>query len=247
MCWFQPLSSEPLGTYQLLGALMALAIYNGIPAPLPLPFAFYHLLFHSSTRDGLFLIKDGWPTLHKNLSGDLDSLGLDWTFTFEANGTKYSCDMSKSPAKLFPLSEPFVETPMVVSVENQEEYRHRYVYWLLMGSVYPQLASFAKGFLSVLPLNAIKLLTPGLLCDLGTGTEIDFEALKDHTTYQGDYSEDHQTIKWFWEILQEMTIEERRKFQLFVFANDRVSMTTLSNYWLTITRPMDNSEEVCKD
>jgi hypothetical protein len=249
MCWFQPLALEPLATYELLGALMALAIYNGIPTPLPLPFIFYYLLQSTPTRYSLYLIKDGWPTLHKNLSEELGDLGLDFTFTFEANGSRYCADMfTRLSEDICLLSEPFYDQSEVsVSSGNQERYRELYIHWMVKKSVEPQFEAFRKGFLSILPAKVLRLLTPMTLYNLALGKEIDFETLKEHTSYQGDYSADHQTIQWFWEILEEMTQEERRKFQLFVFANDKISLSTLSNYWLTITRPMDNSEEVSED
>lgn len=48
---------------------------------------------------------------------------------------------------------------------------------------------------------------------------IDVELLKRHTEYaQGSGGSGSAEIEWFWEILKEMTQEDRRKFIRFCFA-----------------------------
>ncbi|CAK4033546.1 Ubiquitin- ligase E3A [Lecanosticta acicola] len=95
LSYFAPGSLQPLYMFELLGMLMALAVYNGITLPVTLPWVFYALL------DGAILppeypqlgvsgIQDGWPVVANSLQSILeqDLEGLDFTFPLEANGVR---------------------------------------------------------------------------------------------------------------------------------------------------------------
>jgi E3 ubiquitin-protein ligase HUWE1 len=51
---------------------------------------------------------------------------------------------------------------------------------------------------------------------------ISLEDWKAHTTYKGELSANHKTIKWFWEILGTLKQDELRKFLLFCTGMPRV-------------------------
>ena len=56
-------------------------------------------------------------------------------------------------------------------------------------------------------------------------------------TYDGGYSADHYFIKFFWEIVDEMTAEEKTSLLMFVTGSDRVPIKGLSCLKLVIQRP----------
>mmetsp|Transcript_28539 Transcript_28539/g.43132 ORF Transcript_28539/g.43132 Transcript_28539/m.43132 type:complete len:95 (-) Transcript_28539:374-658(-) len=47
---------------------------------------------------------------------------------------------------------------------------------------------------------------------------IDIELLRRHTKFSKGYHEADKEIRWFWDILHELTQEDRRKFIRFCFA-----------------------------
>ena len=51
---------------------------------------------------------------------------------------------------------------------------------------------------------------------------IDIELLRRHTKYSKGYHEVDTQIKWFWEILHELSQEDRRKFIRFCFAQSTI-------------------------
>lgn len=54
---------------------------------------------------------------------------------------------------------------------------------------------------------------------------IDIELLKSNTDYKMSLSEDSQRVKWLWEILGEITEEDRVKFVKFCWAQERLPAT----------------------
>jgi hypothetical protein len=102
MSWFQPMSLEPLSTFELIGLLVGLAVYNGVTLPTTFPLALYQKLLHTPPEQ--IVIYDGWPELHRGLlellqwkDGDVaDVFVWEYAFGFEANGRRYTVDMLNS-------------------------------------------------------------------------------------------------------------------------------------------------------
>eukprot|EP00392_Amoebophrya_sp_AT5.2_P009190 g9218.t1 len=93
----------------------------------------------------------------------------------------------------------------------------------LFGSVKEQIAAFLAGFHELLPAEIaifddkeLELLIAGL-------PKIDLRDLRANTEYQ-NYSESSQQIKWFWEILEEFTEEQRAWFLQFVTGTSQVPL-----------------------
>ncbi|KAK5125011.1 hypothetical protein LTR85_001202 [Meristemomyces frigidus] len=106
LSYFRPGSLQPLYMFELLGLLMALAIYNGITLPVSLPKVFYKVLPSQNRSelvagshlcdidktDGAAAIRDGWPAESRSLSSILyeDVADLEYSFPLEANGLRMS-------------------------------------------------------------------------------------------------------------------------------------------------------------
>lgn len=86
---------------------------------------------------------------------------------------------------------------------------------------YP-LAALRRGFINIVPLPALRLLTPAELERLVCGVaEVDLAVLRAHTEYQG-YSAEHVTVQRFWRIMERLTHEERSRYLQFVWARSRL-------------------------
>ena len=81
---------------------------------------------------------------------------------------------------------------------------------------------FRDGLVSVLPADLLPLFTAGEMEVLVSGnSSLDLKLLKQCTEYE-DISPDGELVKNFWEILEEMTDEERTLFLRFVWARSRM-------------------------
>ena len=79
-----------------------------------------------------------------------------------------------------------------------------------------------EGLACVLPVELLPMFTSMELEQLVTGsTKVDLKILKQCTEYE-DISPDAPVIQWLWEVLQEMTDEERTLFLRFVWARSRM-------------------------
>ncbi|KAK4549463.1 hypothetical protein LTR36_006460 [Oleoguttula mirabilis] len=106
LSYFRPCSLQPLYMFEMLGLLIALAIYNGITLPISLPKVFYGILLSPNPSDrldsvelgsGTAAIVDGWPAESRSLNSLLqeDVPDLEYTFPLEANGLRMSVDLSE--------------------------------------------------------------------------------------------------------------------------------------------------------
>jgi hypothetical protein len=84
------------------------------------------------------------------------------------------------------------------------------------------LNSFADGIAAVIPLEALAIFTSTELRDIFCGNEdIDVDLLHKVVEYEG-YTENDAVIMYFWEVLREMTRDERKLFLQFVWARNRM-------------------------
>lgn len=80
--------------FELLGLLVALALYNGITLPISLPRVFYRILAGypnpPTAYQAVEELRDGWPVLARSMQSVLDNHipDLEYTFPFEANGIR---------------------------------------------------------------------------------------------------------------------------------------------------------------
>ncbi|EEY61198.1 HECT E3 ubiquitin ligase, putative [Phytophthora infestans T30-4] len=86
-----------------------------------------------------------------------------------------------------------------------------------------QLAALKDGLASVLPMELAPLFTPRELEVLICGRrEVDVDLLHQCTEYSEGADEAMQHVQHFWEVLREMTSEERTSFLRFVWARSRM-------------------------
>jgi hypothetical protein len=86
------------------------------------------------------------------------------------------------------------------------------------------LNSFMDGLSNVFPDEILTLMTGEEIRDLFCGNpDVDVELLRRVVEYEG-YQEDDEVIRFFWEVLREMSSYERTKFLQFVWARNRLPM-----------------------
>lgn len=56
-----------------------------------------------------------------------------------------------------------------------------------------------------------------------TGNEsYDWYALQENAEYKNGFSSDHPTIRLFWEVFHDMSLEQKKNFLLFLTGSDRI-------------------------
>lgn len=55
----------------------------------------------------------------------------------------------------------------------------------------------------------------------GAAVPIDIEDLKQNTNYSGGYAADHPVIKMFWQVVEELTDEQKRQLLKFITSCSR--------------------------
>jgi hypothetical protein len=95
--WFQPGSLEPAWKFEMVGALISLAVYNGIAIPVHFPLALYAQLLYIREYSE-FVIRDAWPERaewYEKLRRDTENAvhwGLTYDFSFDAFGYQVTVD-----------------------------------------------------------------------------------------------------------------------------------------------------------
>ncbi len=86
------------------------------------------------------------------------------------------------------------------------------------------LNAFAEGISSVMPLEVFSIFSARQLMDFYCGnSDIDVDLLQKIVEYEG-YNKTDPVIKYFWEVLREMTSDERKLFLQFVWARTRLPL-----------------------
>ncbi|KAK9448933.1 uncharacterized protein V1518DRAFT_416734 [Limtongia smithiae] len=227
LAWFWPGYFDSIERYEIAGTLVALAVYNGCTISVQFPLMMYMLLIGTHpTR--IWHIEDMFPALAEglrsvlNYDGDVADLGLTFEYTYE----------TMDGLKTVPMSVPGISSAsQAVTNENKHEYVYKYVQLAAYEFITPFFEAFRRGWRRLIPDRVTTLFTSNELMTLVQGSEpgdINVQELKQIARYSDDsemqYFFDHPVITWFWEIVAEMSAEEKRKLLMFVTSSDRIPM-----------------------
>ena len=139
---------------------------------------------------------------------DLSMLCLDFTIVTELLGQKETIELVKGGAEI------------EVTNDNFPEYVEACMKYKLMGMVKPQLTELLLGFFDVIPEPLLTIFDfqelELLMCGL---PEIDMDDWMEHTEYSGEFDEsldDHETVQWFWDVVEDMDHEMKARLLQFV-------------------------------
>lgn len=215
--WFSENPFEGESTYQLVGILCGLAIYNFTIINLTFPLALYKKLLNE-TPD-LSDLKELSPIVWKSMQSLLDYQNDDledvFCLCFEITRNVFGEN------KTIELKENGSNIP--VTQANKKEYIDLYVDYIFNKSVEKQFRGFYDGFMKVCGGRVMKLFKPHELMAVIVGNEdYDWEEFEQNTEYKNGYTANDPTIRLFWEVFHELTLEEKKKFLLFLTGSDRI-------------------------
>ena len=228
--WFNINNFEETIKYELIGIIVGLALYNQVILDINFPHAIYKkLLGINPTLEDL---KQYDPELYNNLNFLIntndknlkDNLDTNFTITLNKFGETITIPLKKNGENI------------MINYENKNEYVWLYINWFFNISINDYYSSFEKGFYSIVDRQLLKILSPQELELIICGTQkLDFNELQKSVHYEC-YDKDSKTIKYFWEILNEFTEEEKNKFLLFVTGCNRAPIGGLSSLPFIISR-----------
>ncbi|CAN6482306.1 unnamed protein product [Victoria cruziana] len=236
--WFNANSIDSEHEFWLVGTILGLAIYNGVILDLHLPKVVYKKMM--DLNPCLDDLKDLRPDVIKGLlhllefTGNVfDTFCLYFQITYDYFGEIRTHDLLPNGG----------DTP--VTNENRQRYVELYVKYLLVDSIAEQFSAFSKAFHEVCGGHALKLFYYEELELLISGLpHYDFDALERVTVYDGGYSRESKLIRWFWELVREMSLEEKKALLFFTTGNDRAPIGGLGSLPFIIIRNGDDTDRL---
>jgi E3 ubiquitin-protein ligase HUWE1 len=206
-----------LSYFRFIGRVIGKAVFDGylVDAHFTRPF-YKHLLGIPLNYDDMEAFD---PEFHKSLSFMLEhplaASGLDHlTFSETKNYFGVETDVELIPDG----------ANVAVTDENKLEYVNLVAAHRMTDSIRDQIAAFSRGFNEIVPHDVVRILNPSELELLISGTpSIDVADLKNNTEYQG-YSASAPQVRWFWEVVEDLTEEDRARLLMFVTGTSKVPL-----------------------
>ncbi|KRY57599.1 putative E3 ubiquitin-protein ligase HERC4 [Trichinella britovi] len=235
--WFAHYNFEEPQTYEYVGILCGMTIYNNVIAALPFPLALYKKLLNEPVT--LEDLKELSPTEGRCLEEMLDYDDDDFESVFGVNfQISLPCLDKVETVELKPGG-----ADINVTKANRQEYVDLYVDYKLNQMVLHQFEAFEKGFNRVVAGCLIPMFQPLELMECIIGNQqYDWVAFEKSTQYRGEYWRQDPTIVLFWEVFHEMSLEQKKKFLLFVTGSDRVPFQGMDQIKMII-QPCFGGEE----
>ncbi|XP_053926798.1 probable E3 ubiquitin-protein ligase HERC4 isoform X1 [Cuculus canorus] len=237
LIWFSDKTFEDSDLFHLIGVVCGLAIYNFTIVDLHFPLALYKKLLNK--KPSLDDLKELMPDVGRGMQQLLDypeddieeAFCLNFTITVENFGTTEIKELVPNGADI-----PVVK-------QNRQDFVDAYVDYIFNKSVASLFSAFHAGFHKVCGGKVLQLFQPSELQAMVIGnTNYDWKELEKNTEYKGEYWADHATIKIFWEVFHELSLEKKKQFLLFLTGSDRIPILGMKCLKLVI-QPTGGGED----
>jgi len=235
--WFSSDNTWDIKSYELVGILFGLALYNSVLLDVRFPLAVYRKILGLPL--GLEDIMDA--ELRRGLQQLLEYEGEDvediFCLVFEVSW------MELGEEKRIELKPGGADIP--VTKDNKEEYVLRYVRWLLVDSIHQQWDAFEKGVMTVMESASLDLFLPEELELLVVGSpDLDFDALEGNTKYEGGYTKDSETVVNFWKFVKNADRITQIHLLKFATASTKAPIGGLGKFPFIIQRAGPDSHQL---
>lgn len=214
--WFSDVSFEGEEMYGLIGFLCGLAIYNFTIIDLPFPLALYKKILGEPVD--LSDLCDLTPTvgrsMHQLLEYAADDVAEVFALTFSVTQDVYG---EVRTVQLKPNGDA-----VAVTQENKHEFLRLYIDHVFNGAVAGPFQHFLQYFHGVCGGHILDLFRPHELMAIVVGNDdYDWAALEDSAEYRNGFTSADVVVRWFWEVLHALPLDEKKKFLLFLTGSDR--------------------------
>ncbi|XP_058747804.1 E3 ubiquitin-protein ligase UPL2-like [Vicia villosa] len=218
--------TEHLSYFKFVGRVVSKALFDGQLLDVHFTRSFYkHILGVKVTYHDIEAIDpDYFKNLKWMLENDISDI-LDLTFSIDADEEKLI---------LYERTEvtDYELIPGGRNIKVTEENKHQYVDLVaehrLTTAIRPQINSFLEGFSELIPRELISIFNDKELELLISGLpDIDLDDLRANTEYSG-YSAASPAIQWFWEVVQDLSKEDKARLLQFVTGTSKVPLEGFS-------------------
>ncbi|XP_017400590.1 E3 ISG15--protein ligase HERC5 isoform X2 [Cebus imitator] len=231
--WFPVKPKFEKKRYFFFGVLCGLSLFNCSVANLPFPLALFKKLLDQ--MPSLEDLKELSPDLGKNLQTILDDEGDNFEEVFYIH---FNVHWDRNDTDLIPNG-----SNIIVNQTNKRDYVSKYIDYIFNDSVKAVYEEFRRGFYKMCEEDIIKLFHPEELKDVIVGnTDYDWKTFEKNAHYKPEYDSSHPTIVMFWEAFHKLTLEEKKKFLVFLTGTDRIQMKDLKNMKITFCCPENWNE-----
>ncbi|XP_025777178.1 E3 ISG15--protein ligase HERC5 [Puma concolor] len=232
--WFPVRPKFEKKRYFFFGVLCGLSLFNFNVANIPFPLALFKKLLNQAPS--LEDLKELSPVLGKSLQTLLDDEGDDFGEVFYIY---FNVHWDKNDVDLIPNGRC-----IIVDQTNKRDYVSKCVNYIFNISVKAVYEEFQRGFYKVCEKDIIEFFHPEELKDVIVGnTDYDWETFEKNAHYEEGYDNSHPTIVMFWKALHKLTLEEKKKFLVFLTGTDRIQVKGLKNMKITFCCPENMNEK----
>ena len=231
LLWFPTIeeeaSKELLVNYTLVGMIIGIAIYNGIILNVNFPSVVFRMLL------------DGEPTI-----ADLHNFRPQLARSILQLGELSEEDIADADLTFTVHEKELIlgGRNIPVTKNNVNQFIDLYIKYHLKTSIEKQFKAFYNGFWAPCSGKVLKTCNPQELELMICGSaDLDFDKLKAVTVYL-NYTESSPVIRWFWEIVNNYSHEEKRKFLFFVTGTRYAPPLGLSHMKFGIQRSGPHSD-----
>uniref|UniRef100_A0A0D9QWA7 HECT and RLD domain containing E3 ubiquitin protein ligase family member 6 n=1 Tax=Chlorocebus sabaeus TaxID=60711 RepID=A0A0D9QWA7_CHLSB len=231
--WFPAKPKLEKKRYFLFGMLCGLSLFNLNVANLPFPLALYKKLLDQ--KPSLEDLKELSPRLGKSLqevlNDDADDIG-------DALCIRFSIHWDQNDVDLIPngISIPVDQT-------NKKDYVSKYIDYIFNVSVKAVYEEFQRGFYRVCEKEILRHFYPEELMTAIIGnTDYDWKQFEQNSKYEQGYRKSHPTIRLFWKAFHKLTLDEKKKFLLFLTGRDRLHARGIQKMEIVFRCPETFSE-----
>uniref|UniRef100_A0A7N9DAD0 HECT and RLD domain containing E3 ubiquitin protein ligase 5 n=1 Tax=Macaca fascicularis TaxID=9541 RepID=A0A7N9DAD0_MACFA len=226
--WFPVRPKFEKKRYFFFGLLCGLSLFNCNVANLPFPLALFKKLLDQ--MPSLEDLKELSPDLGKNLQTLLDDEGDNFEEVFYIH---FNVHWDRNDTNLIPNG-----SSIIVNQTNKRDYVSKYIDYIFNDSVKAVYEEFRRGFYKMCDEDIIKLFHPEELKDVIVGhTDYDWKTFEKNARYEPGYNSSHPTIVMFWKAFHKLTLEEKKKFLVFLTGTDRLQTKDLKNMKITFCCP----------
>ena len=123
-----------------------------------------------------------------------------------------------------------------VNRENCKHYVNAYIDFIFNKSVEQAFNAFSTGFHHVCGSKVLELFHSSELMAMVIGNEnYDFAEFEKSTEYKGDYNAEHPVIKRFWTVFHELSLQDKKKFLVYLTGTDRIPILGMKRVKVFIT------------
>ncbi|KAL6033012.1 hypothetical protein STEG23_015480 [Scotinomys teguina] len=231
--WFPVNPNIEKKNYFLFGILCGLALSNVKAVNLPFPLALYKKLL--GKKPSLEDLKELSFPVGKSLqeilnceADDIEELHIPFSIHWDQKDVKLITDAISVP----------------VNQTNKKDYVSKCVDYIFNTSVKKIYEEFHRGFYKVCNWDIIRQFQPEELMTAIIGnTTYDWKQFENNSKYEKEYHESHPTIIFFWKAFHELTLDDKKKFLLFLTGSDRLHVKGLQYDGIIFRCPQTLSEK----